>query len=155
MLIAFRDPIQNLIACWSPSGGAEHANYQLFLSELCDLLAVPPPDHTVPDDDHNAFVFERRVVFLNPDGTQSYGRIDLYRRGSFVLESKQGIELQDDELPLSAAAHERKRKRHKGHGTRGTTAWNDTLLRDPLSFDPALRSAKSTSEVEPNRLDFD
>lgn len=28
---------------WKPSGGAERSNYQLFLSELCDLVAVPRP----------------------------------------------------------------------------------------------------------------
>ena len=67
MLIACRatpskisSPVGLLPAC------AEHANYQLFLSELCDLLAVPPSDPTVPDDDHNAYLFERRVVVLNP-----------------------------------------------------------------------------------------
>jgi hypothetical protein len=29
------------IARWQKSGAAERANYQLFLSELCDLLGVP------------------------------------------------------------------------------------------------------------------
>ena len=28
------------IARWAASGAAERANYQLFLSELCDLLGV-------------------------------------------------------------------------------------------------------------------
>lgn len=121
--------VQAFVDRWSPSGGAERANYQLFLSELCELLDVPQPDPTVPDDDANAYVFERRVVFVDPDSSQSYGRIDLYRRGAFVLETKQGIEQQDEELVLSAAGEERQRKRLKGHGKRGSNAWNDTLLR--------------------------
>jgi hypothetical protein len=121
--------IQAFISRWQNSGGAERANYALFLSELCDLLDLPRPEPTRQDDDDNAYVFERRVVFQNPDGSQSFGRIDLYKRASFVLETKQGIEKQDDELLLSEAATERKRRRLKGHGTRGSSAWNDTLLR--------------------------
>ena len=44
---------------WHDSGAAERANYQLFLSELCDQLGVPRPDPTRPDDEQNAYVFER------------------------------------------------------------------------------------------------
>ncbi len=51
------------IARWQKSGAAERANYQLFLSELCDLLGVPRPDPTTPDDAANAYVFERTVTF--------------------------------------------------------------------------------------------
>jgi hypothetical protein len=54
---------------WSKSGGAERANYQLFLAELCDVLGVPRPDPTRPDDHENAYVFERNVQFDNLDGT--------------------------------------------------------------------------------------
>jgi len=123
------DPIQQFIDRWSRSGGAERANYVSFLNELCDLLEVPRADPTVPDDDQNAYVFERRVIFQNPDGTQSYGRIDLYKRACFVLETKQGIEKQDEEQQLSAVGQQRQQRRLRGHGTRGSTAWNDTLLR--------------------------
>jgi hypothetical protein len=117
-----RDPLQTFIDRWSPSGGAEHANYQLFLGELCAALGVPPPDPTLPDDDRNSYVFERQVIFQNPDGTRSYGRIDLYKRGCFVLETKQSVEKQDEVEPLSTAAQERKKRRKKGHGTLGTAA---------------------------------
>ena len=123
------EAIQQFIEHWSRSGGAERANYVLFLNELCDILEVPRPEPTVPEDDENAYVFERRVIFHNPDGTQTHGSIDLYKRGCFVLESKQGVEKVDDEAQLSAAGQERRRQRKRGHGTRGTTAWNDTLLR--------------------------
>jgi hypothetical protein len=39
-----RDAIQRFIQRWGKSAGAERANYQLFLAELCDALAVPRPD---------------------------------------------------------------------------------------------------------------
>ena len=89
------DHIQAFITRWAKSGGAERANYQLFLSELCDVLEVPRPNPTVEDDSQNAYVFERNVRFDNLDGTHSTKRIDLYKRGCFVLESKQGVEQQD------------------------------------------------------------
>ena len=121
--------VSAFIERWSKSGGAERANYQLFLTELCDVLGVPRPDPTRPDDHENAYVFERNVQFDNLDGTFSTGRIDLYKRACFVLETKQSVEKQDEAQLLSSAALERKKKLKKGHGVRGTSAWNDTLLR--------------------------
>ncbi len=123
------DPVQSFIERWSPSGGAERSNYQLFLTELCELLGVPGPNPSVPDNSENAYVFERSVTFINPEGPPSTKFIDLYKRGCFVLETKQGVEADDEKTLLSAAAQERKKRRKKGHGTRGSTAWNDTLLR--------------------------
>ncbi len=35
---------------WTSSGASEHGNEQLFLSELCDLPDVPPPDPAGPSD---------------------------------------------------------------------------------------------------------
>jgi hypothetical protein len=93
---------------------------------LC--IAVPRPNPTRPEDDDNDYVIERRIIFVNPDGSQSYGRIDLYKRGCFVLEAKQGIEKQDEEA-ISTAAQQRRARRLRGQGTRGTTAWNDPFLR--------------------------
>ena len=121
--------IQEFIQRWSNSGGAERANYQLFLAELCDVLEVARPEPTVEDDARNAYVFERNVLFDNLDGTHTTRRIDLYKRQCFVLESKQGV-LQHDEVPvLSARQQELRAKRKRGHGMRGTAAWDDAMLR--------------------------
>ena len=69
-------PIQEFIPRWSNSGGAERANYQLFLAELCDVLQVARPEPTVEDDCRNAYVFERNVQFDNLDGTHTvFGRV--------------------------------------------------------------------------------
>ena len=82
--------IDRFIAYWQgQQGGQERANYQLFLIRLTEALGLPPPDAAGPNTDENAYVFERAVTFREPDGTTSTGRIDLYRRGSFVLEAKQ------------------------------------------------------------------
>jgi len=92
---------QRFIARWKESAAAERANCQLFLSELCDVLEVARPAPSKGgEDEQNAYVFERGVTFHNPDGSTSNGRIDLYKRGCFVLEAKQGGERTPVEGPL-------------------------------------------------------
>jgi hypothetical protein len=59
------------------------------LTELCDVLGLPHPDPAGATTENNAYVFERSVKETQPDGTSSLGRIDLYKRGCFVLEAKQ------------------------------------------------------------------
>ncbi|MFV8823726.1 class I SAM-dependent DNA methyltransferase [Thauera sp. WH-2] len=81
--------LDTFIARWQHAGGSERANYQLFLTELCELLGLPRPDPAGDDTRDNAYVFERRVVMRQPDGSANNGFIDLYRRGAFVLEAKQ------------------------------------------------------------------
>lgn len=81
--------IDAFIACWQHASGTERANYQLFLTELCELLALPRPEPAHDGHEDNAYVFERRVDFRHRDGSESRGFIDLYRRGAFVCEAKQ------------------------------------------------------------------
>jgi|SRR5450432_1449890 hypothetical protein len=44
---------------WQNSAAAERANYQFFLSELCDFLDVPRPNPAVAEERDNQYVFER------------------------------------------------------------------------------------------------
>lgn len=81
--------IGEFIERWSEADGTERANYQLFLSEVCEILDLPRPDPASKDTERNSYVFERTVDFHEADGSSSKGFIDLYRRGSFVLEAKQ------------------------------------------------------------------
>lgn len=80
--------VDAFIARWRAASGSERANYQLFVGELCELLGTPKPDPASDDTRDNAYVFERRVQFAHGDGTQSFGFIDCYQRGRFVLEAK-------------------------------------------------------------------
>lgn len=73
---------------WQGKTGSEKANYQLFLTELCELLAVEKPQPAQADNQHNAYVFERRVDMFDSSGKSNPGFIDLYKRDSFVLEAK-------------------------------------------------------------------
>ncbi|MCA3739018.1 MAG: class I SAM-dependent DNA methyltransferase [Phenylobacterium sp.] len=84
--------VEAFIERWSASEGAERANYALFLSELCDLLEVERPHPARADSTLNDYVFERAVRFNDPVTGSTTGRIDLYKRGCFVLEAKQSRE---------------------------------------------------------------
>jgi hypothetical protein len=81
--------LDEFIARWTGrEGGAERANYQMFLSELCDVLGVPRPEPAGAERSQNDYVFERAVDSTLVE-TGSVKRIDLYRRGAFILEAKQ------------------------------------------------------------------
>ncbi|MEI8372528.1 MAG: DNA methyltransferase [Planctomycetota bacterium] len=123
--------VDSFIQRWAASGAAERANYQLFLSELCALLDVPPPDPTRPDDADNAYVFERNVHFPEDDGTTTIGRIDLYKRSAFVLEAKQGSDAATADEEAAAALQSEKSKKPKRRGTavRGTKSWDDAMVK--------------------------
>lgn len=125
---------------WSGSGAAERANYQLFLSELCDLLGVPRPVPATPDTSLNAYVFERAVTFNDGQGGETTGFIDLYRRQAFVLEAKQGADAPETEELLSNAARDLRRKLRKGVARRGSAAWDDAMLRAKGQADQYVRA---------------
>ena len=70
------------IARWRGVTASELATAQSFVIELCALLGVEPPRHEAH------YQFERPITFTHSDGSTSAGRIDCYRRGHFVWESK-------------------------------------------------------------------
>lgn len=83
------DTVNAFIQRWQgKEGGQERANYALFLTELCDLIDVQRPDPAGATHERNDYVFER-VVTRHKDDGDMLGRIDLYRKDSFVLEAKQ------------------------------------------------------------------
>ena len=82
--------VEHFISRWTGRvGGAERANYQMFLSEFCDVIGVPRPDVASGDRAQNDYVFERAVRPRGSADTTAPKRIDLYRRGCFILEAKQ------------------------------------------------------------------
>lgn len=70
------------------AGGAERANYQLFLSEMCETLDLPRPDPATGGR-LSDFQFEGPVSSAAAFGTKGTHRIDLYKRDAFILEAKQ------------------------------------------------------------------
>lgn len=124
---------------WQASGGAERSNYALFLAELCDLLGVARPEPVVPDESKNHYVFDRAITATRPDGSKAPNFIDLYKRGHFVLETKQGIERLDQNLAPDVAPQEAP-KLKKGHGVRGSKFWDDSMLRAKAQAEAYVRS---------------
>ncbi len=134
-------------ARWLRSGGAEHANYGLFLQDLCDLLEVPRPDPTTDDPTQDAYVFERGVTFNDGAGKRSTGRIDLYKRGCFVLETKQGTDTSDQQVKAAKAElGQAAGKRRKGHAVRGTAKWGQMV---EAAREQALRYVRALPASEP------
>jgi len=119
--------VQDFISHWSAASASERANSQPFLLELCDLLDVPRPD---PQPDKGYF-FEFPVVEQHPDGTTSNGRIDLYRRAHFVLESKQFQEAKAKASQLEIAAEEAGviARKKSSQPVRGSGAWDDAMMK--------------------------
>ncbi|WP_338415233.1 DNA methyltransferase [uncultured Sphaerotilus sp.] len=76
--------IQSFIDRWTGVTASELSTSQSFIIDLCELLDVPRP-HPTPERD---YMFERPVTFQNGDGSTSPGRVDCYRRGAYVWESK-------------------------------------------------------------------
>jgi hypothetical protein len=83
------EAVETFIRRWQGrEGGQERANYVSFLNELIASLGLPPPDPAAATHEHNDYVFERAVKKHRDEG-ESQGRIDLYKKNSFVLEAKQ------------------------------------------------------------------
>ena len=78
------DAAERFIGKWKGSAASELSTSQSFLIDLCELLGVDRPHATAEQD----YMFERPLTFQHGDGSKSAGRVDLYRRGAFVLESK-------------------------------------------------------------------
>jgi hypothetical protein len=120
--------IEQFIETWRDTGGSELANTQSFINGLCAVLGVSQPDGSRADDSQNDYVFERRVFQDNGDGTSSFGRIDCYKRDSFVLEAKQGSEadraaVERDEIDLDLFGQTAAVRVKRGTARRGTPSW--------------------------------
>jgi hypothetical protein len=120
--------LDTFISRWAASSGAERANYQIFLAELCDVLGVPRPEPSVAEEASNTYVFDKAVTFPLPNGKTTTKYIDLYRKGCFVCETKQSVERPEKD-PLSVADPEAPKARRKtGTSVRGTAGWDDSMI---------------------------
>jgi hypothetical protein len=135
--------IDQYVARWKVSGASERANYQLFLTELCELLGVEKP-RPASDKVHEAtYTFERPVLFNDGEGKTTTNFIDLYKKDCFVLEAKQGSDKATvSEAELLGAAKE---KTKTGTATRDTRTWEREMKR---AKEQALRYARSLPTAE-------
>jgi hypothetical protein len=150
-----QDAAEAFIKRWTENrGGAERANYALFLVELCDLIGVPRPNPAGPETEYNDYVFERSVRFRHDDGSTSPGRIDLYKKGCFVLEAKQSKKREKGGEVYEQLAFALDSGRASGTAVleppRGKTRGKPT----PLStWDALMRSARKQAENYARALD--
>lgn len=111
--------IRGFIAWCKDSGGAEISNAHHIFLRLCEALGVSPPDLKKAGGD-NQYIFEEDVKH-----GKAPLRIDVYKRGSFVFEAKQGVN------PPVPGAAQRIRAGHsknvRGAGVRDTTEWTDKM----------------------------
>ena len=130
-----RIDLDAFLASARASAGAERANAQTFLNDLADVLGVERPHLTNGDPRADGYVYERPLTFR--DGRQTKGFIDLYKRGAFVLETKQGAD---------AKRTEAGRKLRQGHGKRRTRAWEATMF---AARNQAENYARNLESAEP------
>lgn len=132
--------VDDFIERWQASGGSERANFQQFAVELTQLLDVPGPKPATADAQNDDYRFERPVTFIHI-GAQTRGFVDLYRRGCFVMEAKQGTgqTTQTDDAQLALITDLPKTQR-QGHGVRGSKRWDDTMLRAKNQADGYARA---------------
>ena len=134
------EKVEAFIARWSPTGGGERSNYQMFLTELCTLIEVPGPKPAVEDESQNAYIFERRVPARHLDRGDTFNYIDLYKRGCFVLEAKQSAKRQKQLAELKQLGLDLPERR-VGSGRRGGAQW-----------DTVMRHAREQAEIYAKRL---
>jgi len=147
--------IEDFITRWKASGGSERANFQTFASELCDVLGLPKPAPASEATRANSYCFEHPVTFIHT-GTQSRGFIDLYRAGHFVMEAKQGTgQAAAEDTAQPSLLPELPGPMRKGHGTRGTRRWDDTMLRARNQADGYARAVSRSDGWPPFLLIVD
>lgn len=120
--------LEELVADVKPSGGSEMSNYQLFVERLTGALGLPQPQFAREETRFNDYVFERNVTFRHPNGTTSNGRIDCYKRGSFILEAKQSAKRQQSVASEQLALAGLETAQKLGHAKRGTKSWDKVMI---------------------------
>lgn len=111
------------------SGGAEMANCQPFIERLCRFLSLPEPDLATEHNHRNDYVYERRIEFKHPDGSTSPGRIDLYKRGHFILEAKQSAKRAKPAAADQPGLFPEDMIQTKaGQAKRGTRTWDKVMI---------------------------
>ncbi|HNH50221.1 MAG TPA: class I SAM-dependent DNA methyltransferase, partial [Myxococcota bacterium] len=121
----------DFISRWSASSGAERANKDSFLLELCDVLGVPRPEPTTGDPHRDLYVLEADAITVHSGGRTTIGKMDLYRKGAFILEAKQGSDAGALKL---------------GTARRGTSSWAVEMER---AFGQAIAYAQTLDDRPP------
>ena len=120
--------VDEFIERWLGSGGSEMATAQTFALELTELLGVARPNVSDKDGDFLDYRFERPVM-LTHTGRKRNGRIDLYKKNHFVLEAKQFVSPDAKDKSTLGQFLEKDGPKQTGHGKRGTSKFDDTMMK--------------------------
>ncbi len=89
------DALSALADRWRDVPAKELANAQSYVIELCEALGVERPRPS-----GSGYEFEFAVRIVNRDGSESANRVDLFKEGHFLLESKDEPERTDESAEL-------------------------------------------------------
>ena len=146
--------IEKFIERWQESGGSEMATAQTFAIELTELLGVARPNVSDKDGDFLDYRFERPVT-LTHTGRKRNGRIDLYKKGHFVLEAKQFVSTEVKEPNTLEMFLGKDAPKQSGHGKRGTSKFDDTMLKARNQADNYARAVSKEDGWPPFLLIVD
>ncbi|HDZ80580.1 MAG TPA: class I SAM-dependent DNA methyltransferase [Roseobacter sp.] len=120
--------VDDFLERWGGSGGSEMATAQSFAIDLTDLLGVPRPHVSDKDGDFLDYRFERPVTETHT-GRKKNRRIDLYKKGHFILEAKQFAAPDAKDKDTLEMFLEKDAPKQTGHGKRGTPKFDDTMMK--------------------------
>jgi len=89
-ILSLNPNTEQFICRWKASGASERANYQLFLTELCELLGVEKPRPASAKIHEATYTFERPVEFDDGEGKKTTNLLTYIN--SIVLYLKQNKE---------------------------------------------------------------
>lgn len=145
---------EDFISHWKGATAPEQSISQQFLCELCDLLDVPQPGN----QRNGSYTFEFHVSEVQADGTHKEGRIDLYKRACFILESKKFQEKVAEQSQLELAAEKigamAKRKKIAAP-VRDTDRWDDAMLKAFVQARDYVRALPTDEPAPPFLLVVD
>ncbi|WP_144055619.1 hypothetical protein [Octadecabacter antarcticus] len=95
---------------------------------MTELLGVPSPNVSDKGGDFLDYRFERPVT-LTHTGRKRNGRIDLYEKGHFILEAKQFVSPDAKDKNTLEMFLAKDAPKQSGHGTRGTSKFDDTMMK--------------------------
>ncbi|MCA0857828.1 class I SAM-dependent DNA methyltransferase [Phaeobacter italicus] len=131
--------IEKFIERWQMSGGSEMATAQSFAIELTEILGVERPYVSDKDGDFLDYRFERPVTLTHTGRTRN-GRIDLYKKGHFILEAKQFTSTETKDKNTLEMFLGKDVPKQTGHGKRGTAKFDDTMLKARAQADNYARA---------------
>ncbi|OYU19700.1 MAG: SAM-dependent methyltransferase [Rhodobacteraceae bacterium PARR1] len=146
--------VDDFISRWRASSGSERANFQQFAIELTQVLGVDAPKPATSDAQNDHYRFERPVTFIHTS-SQTRGFIDLYRRGCFVMEAKQGVDAPVENPDQPSFLSDLPAASRQGHGQRGSRKWDDTMLRARNQADSYARAVSRADGWPPFLLVVD